>query len=807
MKRFGTFRKKMIAAAMAGAMTLGLAACGSESGSSVTSDTTPDTVEDTTADTEESTTAQRRDVTPMQMSVNKETGEMNITRPELEGTPMGEEGTWTIFVYLCGSDLESNNGSATSDISEMAQATESEKVRFVIQTGGSNSWNFDSIDPEKSQRFVVENGDITNVYESEKVDMGDPDVLTDYLTWGLQNYPADNMGLILWNHGNGAIHGVCFDEQHDSDSLTLRELDSSLLSAQQYMTEKWEFIGFDACLMGNIEAANILANYAKYMYGSEEAEPGAGWNYVEIGNYLAENPTASGADLGPTVCDSFFQGCKDAGDYDVCTLAVIDLSKINDVITSFNTFAKDIYEKGENADALSNMLRAIKGSEAFGPNNDNEGYTNMIDLGGLVTVCDAYSTNGDAVIAAIQEAVLYKIHGDDHPNACGLSTYFPLEVQGSNELKTFSDVCVSPYYMSFIDRQDYSAAYYSNDENNQKAEEEQDYYKDEENNVCYFVQDGEQYCYYGDDQTYAKYNPETEEWEQVESGELDAQQYEYCSSGQCCGDYSDEELYDDDGNWSYNSEYDYDSTTKSYRSKPTQTKHFDYADNYVKSGESKHIKFLKKPSMNKDNNFGFTLTKYSLDHTSDVYANVYQLVNDNEILVLGDTYDVDCDWADGTFQDMFDGYWLSLPDGQNLSMVIVDKNDDFVIFSAPIKLNGVATNLRIRHTIADGTFKIEGAWDGIAESGAASRNCKKLKDGDKIVPVYKSFTMDNRMTEIDYEGQEFTISGELELVYGLMNEGDFLYAFIIEDIYNDYIETDLVAFNVDADGKVSFYEE
>ncbi|MBR0147210.1 MAG: hypothetical protein IJM25_11200 [Eubacterium sp.] len=811
MKKTGLLKKRVIAAVMAGAMTLGLAACGSEDSATTTADTTAETTAaaDTEADTEEDTGSQTvtRNVTPMQMSVSKETGEMNITRPELEGTPMGEEGTWTIFIYLCGSDLESGNGAAVKDIIEMAQATQNEKVRFVVQTGGSNSWNYESIDPKKSQRFVVENGDITNVYESEDVSMGDPATLTDYLTWGVQTYPADNMGLILWNHGNGAIYGVCFDEQHDSDALTLREIDSALLTAQQYMTEKWEFIGFDACLMGNIEAANVLANYGKYMYGSEEVEPGAGWNYVEIGNYLAENPTASGADLGPIVCDSFLQGCKDAGDYEVCTLAVIDLSKLNDVITSFNTFAKDIYEQGENADHLSTMLRQIKGTENFGSNNDNEGYSNMLDMGGLVNACAEYSSNSDAVVSAINEAVLYKINGGNHPNACGLSMYFPLSVRGSEELKTFNDICVSPYYMSFIDRQDYSAAYYSNDENNQQAEQQQDYYRDEENGVCYFVKDGVQYCYQEASQTYLKYNAESEEWEQVDGGDLNAEQYEYTSSNQCAGDYSDAELYDSDGNWNYNSEYDYDSTTKSYRSKPTQTKHFDYADNYKKTGESKHIKFLKAPKMDKEGTFGFTLTKYSLDHTSDVYANVFQLMNENEILILGDTYDVDVDWEKGSFKDMFDGYWLSLPDGQNLSMLIVDKTPEYVIFTSPIKLNGEETNLRIRQNLEDGTIKIEGAWDGFAESGAASREYKKLKDGDKIIPMYKSISLDDKFNEYDYEGQEFTVSGELKLEYGLMDKGDFMYAFIIEDIYCDYYETDLVAFNVDEDGQVSFYEE
>ena len=38
------------------------------------------------------------------------------------------------------------------------------------------------------------------------------------------------------------------------------------------MTDKFEFVGMDACLMGTVEMANIAASYARYMYGSEEMD-------------------------------------------------------------------------------------------------------------------------------------------------------------------------------------------------------------------------------------------------------------------------------------------------------------------------------------------------------------------------------------------------------------------------------------------------------------------------------------------------------------------------------------------------------
>ena len=42
----------------------------------------------------------------------------------------------TVMVYMIGSDLESEDGSATDDLLEMADAALSENVHLVLQTGG-----------------------------------------------------------------------------------------------------------------------------------------------------------------------------------------------------------------------------------------------------------------------------------------------------------------------------------------------------------------------------------------------------------------------------------------------------------------------------------------------------------------------------------------------------------------------------------------------------------------------------------------------------------------------------------------------
>ena len=89
----------------------------------------------------------------------------------------------------------------------------------------------------------------------------------------------------------------------------------------------------------------------------------------------------------------------------------------------------------------------------------------MVDLSGIVEAGAEYSEGADKVLSAIDKAVIYKRNGSDHSDACGLAAYYPLELQGSAELKIFGDVAVSPYYLSFVDRTVYGSTNSGNTEN------------------------------------------------------------------------------------------------------------------------------------------------------------------------------------------------------------------------------------------------------------------------------------------------------------------------------------------------------
>ena len=206
---------------------------------------------------------------------------------------------WTILIYMCGSTLESENGLASRDIEEMLSAPgQPDDINIVIQTGGSSKWSNPMISADQLGRYHVESGNLVMDDKLPDASMGDPGTLSDFMIWGMTDYPAEKTALILWNHGAG-MEGVCVDENHltasgrRQDRLYNEEVDIALsdVFVELGLEEKLEFIGYDACIMQIQDVAAFNARYFKYMVGSEEASGGLGWDYDNwlVGLYAEED--------------------------------------------------------------------------------------------------------------------------------------------------------------------------------------------------------------------------------------------------------------------------------------------------------------------------------------------------------------------------------------------------------------------------------------------------------------------------------------------------------------------------------------
>ena len=219
----------------------------------------------------------------------------------------GGEDTATIMVYMCGTDLESRSGMGTANLQEMLDARFGGDITLLIYTGGCKAWKNSVVSSSANQIWQVKDGKLICLKENlGSVPMTDPDTLSGYIRWCAENYPASRYELILWDHGGGSVSGYGYDEKFaSSGSMNLAGLDTALKSAGV----KFDFIGFDACLMATAETALTMAQYADYLIASEETEPGVGWYYTDWLTAFGENTSLPTIQIGQHIADSFVDTC------------------------------------------------------------------------------------------------------------------------------------------------------------------------------------------------------------------------------------------------------------------------------------------------------------------------------------------------------------------------------------------------------------------------------------------------------------------------------------------------------------------
>lgn len=423
---------------------------------------------------------------------------------------------WTIMLYLCGTDLESNHGFASINLNEICNADIPDDVNFLVETGGTNEWYWDGIDASVLSRFRVADRDLQLQETQPSASMGKVSTLVDFVKWGVSNYPSEHYALIFWDHGGGSVDGVCYDQRYDNDNLDMPEL----AQAMSQMPVTLDLIGFDACLMASLECAKTLQHAGRYMVASEETEPGYGWDYYTILNTLAEDTSMDGDELGRIICDAFYEKCDYYGLSDTATLSLIDLSEINNVNDWFDLYACGMAMTTQDLASFGNVAGGVERAESFGGNTPEEGYCNLVDLVDMAENTNS-SVSGEVdasyLIEAIQDAVLYEVHGAGRMNANGLAIYYPLEANSG----------VLEYYNSFSDNVPYLqyiaaltgtyASYDWGQEYDQYEDEDYNWYEEdwEEEDSDWYGDDDDDWYYESDDDSAGdddSYYYDSEDW-------------------------------------------------------------------------------------------------------------------------------------------------------------------------------------------------------------------------------------------------------------------------------------------------------
>ena len=275
----------------------------------------------------------------------------NVTVKEIIGD------SWTIMIYFCGADLESDSGYASNDIEEiLSVSNQPDDVNIILETGGTTRWHTTGIDANALSRFHVENKHLVLDEKLTKANMGKQSTFESFLNWGLQEYPAENVGVILWNHG-GALDGCCFDDSVGSDELLNSETAAAFENVfTENGIDKLEFVGYDCCLMQVQDIAEFNSKYFNYMIASEEAEDASGWDYDTWLDDVYDDKDID--TILQATCDGFVATCGNDSDQ---TLSYIDLSKMDDYFTKFEAMASAIKATAKsNSSTFSSIIKSVK---------------------------------------------------------------------------------------------------------------------------------------------------------------------------------------------------------------------------------------------------------------------------------------------------------------------------------------------------------------------------------------------------------------------------------------------------------------
>ncbi len=353
--------------------------------------------------------------------------------PPAPGTePDAPDDTWTVMLYLNAEDptFESILTKYREDIEAfIGGKTDFLTVTILYDgpaggTGGSGT-----------TRYVVQpNGSYTpgtNKWDRGELNMGHPDTLANFVSWSMDQYPADHYYLAVDDHGDG-VYGISFDSASQNDQLTPPDLYAALKSATHNGNRKIDIFDFEACLMGLAENAYDLREWVDYVVFFQQISWGIDTYPAYFGD-LASTDTPP--DVGRRIVDRYYAQASAEG-YPH-TISLIDTSQmvgVRDAVTSFGDTIRDT----DTLNQRNAVTSARDNSQAFAADVDATNpiraeYIDLWDLADHASGLSLAPTEAAAVKSAVDAAVVHERHASgevsgypwDHRGAHGLSIYYP----------------------------------------------------------------------------------------------------------------------------------------------------------------------------------------------------------------------------------------------------------------------------------------------------------------------------------------------------------------------------------------------
>lgn len=357
----------------------------------------------------------------------------------------------TVMIYMVGSNLETDIGLATTDLSGLDyEKISSNKMKVVLMAGGTTAWKNNYIDVNKTSIYEFTNNGFVEVDSRSLNNMGSGDNLSYFLNYVYKNYKSNKYDFIYWNHG-GAVDGSEYDDLYN-DNLKLVDMKKGFKNSPFKGRNKLELVSFRTCLNSTIEVASIYQDFAKFLVASEEVTRGS--IFGSALEFLNDVTAKDGAiDFGKKQIENYKNTITAICNYqnsnnleeNYCldsTYSIVDLEKIDSINSSLDKFSYDL--AGKINQNYNNMSKIRSNTKQYG--EDSLIY-DMIDLYDFSSRFSSYSKiNSSKLQNAIKSAVVYNWSTNDFSH--GLSVYFPYN--GDAFLKTYGEYSPSKNYNRLI---------------------------------------------------------------------------------------------------------------------------------------------------------------------------------------------------------------------------------------------------------------------------------------------------------------------------------------------------------------------
>ena len=724
-----------------------------------------------------------------------------------------EAGEVTILAYICGTDLESREGEASDDISEMLSSGvgRSDEVTAVIATGGCTRWQGFDISSRTVQYHRLGKSGLELLKDAGKKNMGSADTLSDFIQFGISSAPAKRYILILWDHGGGPVFGICNDQNYKDDGLSLSELRSGL--AKGLNGARLDIIGFDCCLMNCVDLCADLCGIADHAVVSQELVSGTGLNYDEWISPIVSNPAVSTQQIAVSIADTYIAENARGRSASTATMSVISMDKMSAVMDAANAFSASLANLIQ--DNLSGVIRLRNQLTSFGEFLDDD----ASDLVDVEDMCEAFSAllpeECKNLKQAAQQAVSYNVTTGDIANyAHGLSFFLPqatVRKDRQSILDHYHDEN-SPYAsLAIALTNQVASSGYSMTASSYSPSNFYTYSDSSDGGSC-----SGSFCdiwngFYGD---YFSFDDACSYcggniWAGLGSSGGSIWDGYSSSSGIWDGFFPDSNAGSSDlsvsssGIWAglteeataapaetpapassgigniwaglLNTGNDYYQPGEANQNMQTGISEAAPADTVIETANN----YFASATLNSQIIYSMQLNKTDLDNLSSA-SGVLSILKENEVVRLGNIGLTTIDWSTGLVFSMFDGSWPMLGDQMVRAEFFYKEENGNMRFIIPAKINGLKMYL-LGNYAEDGTTTILGATQGYDDNGFAIRGSIPLETGMTVYPLFVAASSDG--TEREYEGSAITVPDEgLSLSWSKIPAGSYQYCFALTDL-------------------------